>query len=136
MRGIQKQKWFMAAAIAMVMIVTPASKAQAINSGPTTVLLNATLAESLTLSVAPTTVTFTLVPSGTVAGSAPVVVTTTFVLGPTRTSLVTYAYFTSTTALIDGSGDIIPTANFLGQINGAGGFFGIHRRRWPVRRQQ
>ena len=28
MRGIQKQKWFLAAAIAMVMFVTPASRAQ------------------------------------------------------------------------------------------------------------
>ncbi len=60
----------MAAAIALVMFVTPASQAQAINSGPTAVALTATLAESLTLTVAPTAVTFTLVPSGTANGNS------------------------------------------------------------------
>jgi hypothetical protein len=119
MRGMQKQMWFVAAAIALVMFVTPASKAQAINSGPTTVALNATLAESLTLTVAPTAVTFTLVPSGTANGNAPVSITTTWVLGTGRTSLITYAYFTSTTALTDAGTDIIPTSKFNGSINGS-----------------
>jgi predicted aspartyl protease len=96
---MKKQMIFALAAFAIVMFITPASKAQAINSGPTTVALNATLAESLTLSVAPTTVTFTLLPTGTANGSAPVVVTTTWVMGTTRNSLITYAYFTSATAL-------------------------------------
>jgi hypothetical protein len=118
MRIMHKQIWFLAAAVALSILVTPASYAQAINSGPTTVTLNATLAESLTLTVSPTTVTFVLVPSGTANGNLPVNITTTWVLGPTRTSLITYAYFTSTTALTDAGTDVIPTSKFNGSING------------------
>ena len=137
MRVVQKQKmWFVFAVIALVMFVTPVSKAQAINSGPTAVTLNATLAESLTLAVAPTTVTFVLVPSGTANGNSAVSVTTTWVLGPARTSLITYAYFTSTTALVDAGGNIIPTSKFNGSVNagaysaftGGAGPFGVNSK--------
>ncbi|MBZ5641513.1 MAG: hypothetical protein LAO19_02030 [Acidobacteriia bacterium] len=117
MRGMQKMMWFMVAAVALVMFVTPASYAQ-LNSGATTVALNATLAEALTLNVAPTNVTFTLVPSGTANGNSAVTITTTWVLGTTRTGLTTYAYFTSTTALIDAGTDVIPTSKFNGSVNG------------------
>lgn len=117
MHAFQKKMWFAVAAIAMVVICAPASHAQ-LNSGPTTVALNATLAESLTLNVAPTTVTFTLVPSGTANGNNPVTITTTWVLGTTRTSLNVYAYFSGTTALADAGGNVIPTSSFNGSING------------------
>ena len=94
MKAIQMKVWFVAAALAFVVVCAPASHAQ-ISSGPTAVALNATLAESLTLAVAPTTVTFNLVPSGTANGSSPVTITTTWVLGTNRTALNVYAYFTS-----------------------------------------
>lgn len=118
MRAMQKQMWFVAAAVAMIMMVTPASRAQNLNSGAQPVALNATLAESLTVVLSNSTVNFTLVPSGTVGGSASVGVTTTWALAGTRTSLNLYAYFASTTALKDATTDIIPTANFYGSING------------------
>ncbi len=117
MKAVQVKVWFVAAALAFVVVCVPSSHAQ-ISSGPTAVALNATLAESLTLAVAPTTVTFNLVPSGTANGSSPVTITTTWVLGRNRTALNVYAYFTSATALVDGGGDIIPTSSFNGSING------------------
>ena len=114
-----KKIWAGLGIVALGLVMSSVSHAQALNSGPTTVALNATLAESLTLAVAPNTVTFTLVPSGTANGNSAVSVTTTWVLGTARTSLNVYAYFTSTTALSDAGGDIIPTSKFNGSINGA-----------------
>lgn len=119
MRFMKKQMWFVLAAIALVLLVTPASHAQ-LNSGPSTVALNATLGESLTLAVSPTSVTFALSPSGTSNGNSPVSITTTWVLGSSRTSLNVYAYFSSTTALSDSLGHNIPTTNFNGSVNGGG----------------
>jgi hypothetical protein len=117
MHAVKKQMWFLLAAMALILMITPASHAQ-LNSGPSTVALNATLGESLTLSVSPTTVSFALVPSGTANGNSPVSITTTWVLGPGRTALNVYAYFTSTSALTNTNGDIIPTTSFNGSING------------------
>lgn len=118
MRGIKKQMWLVLAAIVMVMFVTPASRAQNLNSSAQPVALTATLAESLTVVLSNNTVNFPLVPSGTVNGSAAVGVTTTWALAGTRTSLNLYAFFASTTALKDAGTDVIPTANFYGSING------------------
>jgi hypothetical protein len=116
MRAVKKQMWFALPAIALIMLVTPASHAQ-LNSGASTVALNANLGESLTLSVSAASVNFTLVPSGTANGSTPVGITTTWVLSTARTSLNVYAYFSSGTALTDGTNNI-PTSSFNGSING------------------
>jgi hypothetical protein len=118
MIGTKRKIWAGLGVVALSLLMSAASQAQALNSGPTTVALNATLAESLTLAVTPNAVSFTLVPSGTANGNNPVSVTTTWVLGTARTSLNVYAYFTSTTALSDAGGDIIPTSKFNGSING------------------
>ncbi len=106
-------------ALGLVLVMSQASHAQ-LNSNNATVNLNATLAESLTVAAAPATVNFALVPSGSVNGSAPVTVTTTWALGKTRTSVKLYAYFSSGNALNDGAGDNIPVANVSGNPNGAG----------------
>jgi len=118
MRAIQRN-WFGLAAVALAMFVSPAARAQ-LNSGPSTVALNATLSESLTLSVAPNTVNFTLVPNGTANGNSAVSITTTWVLARTRTTVSVYAYFTSTTALTDGGtpANTVATSKFNGNING------------------
>jgi len=112
-----KKAWIVMSALGLTLVLTQASKAQAINSNQATVNLNAVLAESLTVSASPATVNFTLAASGTSNGSAPVAITTTWALGKTRTSVKVYAYFTGTTALSDGAGDIIPTSSVLGSIN-------------------
>jgi hypothetical protein len=74
----------------------------------------------LTVSAGPATVNFALPPTGTANGSAPVVVTTTWALAKTRTSVKLYAYFSSGNALTDGGGDNIPVANVSGNVNGTG----------------
>lgn len=118
MRAIQRN-WFGLAAIALAMSVSPTARAQ-LNSGASTVALNATLSESLTLSVAPNTVNFTLVPNGTANGNSTVSITTTWVLARTRASVSVYAYFTSTTALTDGGSpaNTVATSKINGNING------------------
>jgi hypothetical protein len=103
-------------ALGLMVIMSQASNAQ-LNSTIAPVTLTATLGESLTVSAAPTTVTFALVPSGTVGGSAPVVITTSWALAKSRATMKVFASFTSATALTDGSGDNIPTANVLGAVN-------------------
>jgi hypothetical protein len=110
--------WFAVSALAMAFVAVPASHAQALNSNAPTVLLNAPLAESLTVAAGPGTVTFALAPNGPANGSAPVSVTTTWALAKTRTSVKLYAYFASATALTDGAGDNIPTSSVTGSING------------------
>jgi len=77
------------------------------------------MAESLTVSVAVSTVNFTLVPGSTVAGSAAIPITTTWLLGPSRTSIKLFGYFArSAAALTDGytTPDNIPSADVLGKV--------------------
>ncbi len=90
-----------------------------INSGAASVTLNATLAETLTISATPANVNFTLAAGGTSVGSAPVAITSTWVLGPTRSTVKLYAWFaTPAAALTDGAAtpDNIPSAAVLGQM--------------------
>jgi len=85
------------------------------NSGAQTIALNANLAESLTLTLSANTVNFNLsAGAASNPGSAGVTATTAWTLGPGRTSVGVYAYFTSATAaLSDGSGDNIPSSAFF-----------------------
>ena len=109
--------WMTLGALALVFVFAPASHAQ-LNSGAATVNLNAVLGETLTVSAGPGTVNFTLVPNGTANGSAPVSITTAWALDVTRTDVNLYAYFSSTTALTDGTNNI-PVANVTGSVNSA-----------------
>jgi hypothetical protein len=114
-------------ALGLAMVMGQVSSAQALNSNVATVALNAVLAESLTVAAGPATVNFTpLAPNGITLGSAAVAITTTWALAKGgaggRTGLKVYAGFTSATALTDGAGDNIPTANVLGQVGGVGAF--------------
>lgn len=115
-----KKSWIVLSAFFLAFVFVPASRAQ-LNSTNQTVNLNAPLAESLTVIAGPATVNFTLVPNGTVNGSAPVAVTTTWALARTRTvSVKLYAYFSTGVALTDGATDNIPVANVSGNVNGGG----------------
>ena len=101
-------------ALGMTLAATMAS-AQALNSGAQTIALNATLAESLTLSLSSNAVNFTLAAgSATNAGSTNITATTTWVLKPGRTAVGVYAYFANAAAaLSDGAGDNIPSSAFF-----------------------
>jgi hypothetical protein len=105
-------------ALAMTLAASTAS-AQALNSGAQTIALNATLAESLTLSLSANAVNFTL-SAGSAAnpGSTGVTATTAWTLKPGRTAVGVYAYFASTTALTDGAGNNIPSSAFFISDNG------------------
>jgi hypothetical protein len=102
-------------AILTVGIASMAS-AQVVNSGAQTINLNATLAESLTLSLSANTVNFTLAAgSATNNGSAPITATTSWVLKPGRTAVTVDAYFASAAAaLTDGAAtpNNIPSSAF------------------------
>lgn len=122
MKAIHKA-WMILGVLALALAMAPASQAQ-LNSNQATVLLNATLAESLTVAAGPGTVSFTLPPNGLATGSAPVAITTTWVLAPARTSVTLSAYFSTANALNDGAGNNIPTSSVEGSVNsGAFGAF-------------
>ncbi len=119
MKAIHKA-WMTLGVLALALAMAPASQAQ-LNSNQATVVLNAILGESLTVTAGPGLVTFLLPPNGIALGSAPVAITTTWVLAPTRTSVALSAYFSSANALSDGAGNNIPTSNVEGSVN-AGAF--------------
>ncbi len=96
------------------------TSAQALNSGAAPIALNATLGESLTVTLSAAAVNFTLAAgSANNAGSTNITATTAWTLKPTRTAVVVDAYFASATAaLTDGAGDNIPSSAFFIADNG------------------
>jgi hypothetical protein len=101
----------------IIQLIAPMQGTAQLNSNTATVGLTATLLESLTVAAAPGAVTFTLNAGGSADGSAPVVITTSWVLGPTRTAVNLYGFFASATAaLTDGSSHNIASANVFGQV--------------------
>lgn len=113
------KKALVAVAIVMIALSSLAS-AQALNSGAQNIALNATLAESLTLSLTANSVNFTLAAgSATNAGSTGITATTAWVLKPGRTAVTVNAYFASAAAaLTDGAGNNIPSSAFKISDNG------------------
>ncbi len=90
-----------------------------VDSAPMPITLNATLTESLTLTLSASTVNFALVPgSATNAGLPGITATTDWVLVPGRT-LSVYAYFTGVNALTSGTNNIPNTAFYINN-NGTG----------------
>jgi len=103
--------------LVVVALFLPGSASSQTNSNQASVVLTATLLESITVTAIPSAVNFNLTAGAVVGGSTPVAITTAWVLNPTRSSLKLYGSFVSATAaLSDGSGDAIPSANVLGQV--------------------
>jgi hypothetical protein len=116
------RKLFSITAIALgLALATTMASAQALNSGAQTIALNATLAESLTLTLSGNAVNFTLAAgSPTNAGSTNITATTTWVLKPGRTAVGVYAYFANAAAaLTDGTNNIPSSAFFIADNAGA-----------------
>ena len=108
--------------LAFAALIT-SSQAQVLNSGASTITLQAVLNDSLTVSLSGNAVNFTLTPgSANNPGSLGVTATTAWALKPSVGSVKVYAFFTSSAAaLTDGAGNNIPSADF--QIsNNAGPF--------------
>jgi len=111
------------AVIATAILCMASMAAAQLNSGAQPIALNATLSESLTLSLSANAVNFTLsAGSNTNAGSTGVTATTKWVLKPGRTAVGVYAYFASSTAALTGtaSGVNIPSSAFSIADTGAG----------------
>lgn len=105
------------------MLSTTPLRAQVRNSGASQIALNAVLSDSITLSLSGNAVNFNLVGgSASNPGSTGITATTTWLLRPTITNVRLYAFFSSSTsALTDGAGNNIPSADF--QISDNGGPF-------------
>ncbi len=94
--------------------LAPRSEAQVLNSGASTITLQAVLNDSLTVSLSSAAVNFTLTPgSASNPGSVGITATTAWALKPSVGSVKVYAFFASSAAaLTDGAGDNIPSADF------------------------
>jgi len=105
-----------------VMFAAPA-QAQVRNSGASPIALNAVLADSITLTLSGNAVNFNLVAgNASNPGSTSITATTTWTLKPSVGNLQLYAFFSSSTsALSDGAGNNIPSADF--QISANAGPF-------------
>lgn len=104
-------------AVELALIVTwllGYSHAQVLNSGASTITLQAVLNESLTVSLSGNAVKFNLTAgSANNPGNTSITATTTWVLKPNAGALSLYAFFSnSASALTDGAGDNIPSADF------------------------
>jgi hypothetical protein len=105
-------------ALALLTLAIPAAVCQ-MNSNTASVLLKATLGESLTVAATPSTVAIPLVSGGTATGTSPVAITTTWVLSASRTAVTLVGYFASATvALTNGATTPanIPASEVLGQV--------------------
>jgi hypothetical protein len=104
-----------AAALALAVTVLAApSRAQVLNSGASTITLQAVLNDSITVSLSSSAVNFNLTAgSANNPGSVGVTTTTSWLLKPSAGSLSLYAFFSSSAAaMTDEAGDNIPSANF------------------------
>jgi hypothetical protein len=109
-------------ALFVAMLAAPAST-QVLNSAARTITLQAVLSQSLTLTLSGNAVNFNLA-AGSAAnpGSTSITATTSWTLKPSVGSLKVYAFFSnSASALTDGAGNNIPSADF--QISNNGGAF-------------
>jgi len=112
------------ATLALVAAMSVASaRAQVLNSGASSIALQAVLSQSVTLTLSGNAVNFNLVAgSANNPGSTSITATTTWTLKPNVGSLNVYAFFSSSSAaLTDGAGNNIPSADF--QISNNGGAF-------------
>lgn len=93
---------------ALLSLASTAAFSQALNSNSASVALTATLLDSLTVTATPAAVNFALVSGGVAVGSAPVVITTTWVLGVGRANVALDGYFASATQALT---SVVASAN-------------------------
>lgn len=106
------------AAVLLIAGSAPAALCQ-LNSNTATISLSATLGESLSISATPTSTSFNLVPGGTAQGTAPVAITTAWVLNSSRSSVTLTSWFANAAQALTSGGSApiyIPTSEVLGQV--------------------
>ena len=107
--------------VLVVLALLSAARGQVLNSTAGTITLNAVLSQSVSVTLSANAVNFNLT-AGSVnnPGSTSITATTTWTLKPSVGSLKVYAFFAnSASALNDGAGDNIPSADFQISNNGA-----------------
>jgi hypothetical protein len=98
-------KFLFAIIVIAILLGVPSQAAAQLNSNEATVTLSAELLESLTVSVLPGLVTFSLTSrSATNPGNTSVAVTTSWTLALTRDTVKLYAYFSSSSVALAHSG--------------------------------
>lgn len=107
--------------VGLVAIFAPFSQAlhAQVNSNSSSVVMNATLVESLTIAATPANVNFTLVQGGTSTASAPVQIVSNWLVSPLHSTVKLYAWFaTPTAALTDAAPtpNNIPSSSVMGQL--------------------
>ena len=90
------------------------ANAQVLNSGAKTIVLQAVLTDSISVSLSSSAVNFNLTAgNGSNPGSTGVTTTTSWLLKPSAGTVTLYAFFSSSAAaLTDGAGNNIPSADF------------------------
>jgi hypothetical protein len=107
----------LALAVAVLGLIPLRGSAQR-NSNAATVSLSATMNSAITVTAAPGSVNVALLQSGVSTASSPVSITTAWAIPRFFGTITEYAYFTSpATALTDGAGYNIPSANVSGSFN-------------------
>lgn len=109
----------LATATIVALLTSTSGFCAANNSNASTVTLTATLPESLTIAATPSSVTFNLVAGSTANGSAPVAITTSWILNGSRTSVTLTGWFSSSAQAMAGTGSspqYIPTSEIYGQV--------------------
>jgi hypothetical protein len=115
-------------ALGFIGLFVPVSKAQVINSNVGNVTINATMTESLTVTInSGAAVTIPILPNTAVNGTATTTgVTTAWTLKPGRTSVALWAYFSSAAVALlhqtAGNTTDIPSSAVKIQVGGAGPF--------------
>lgn len=110
------------AALALTLLIPAKAQAQ-FSSAETSAIMSAELLESLSVVVLPGVVNFALTSgSSTNPGSTPLVVTTTWALGLSRSSVKVYAYFSNASAALahtlPGNSVDIPSSRVQVSVNG------------------
>ena len=111
------------ALFATVVVIAPSQASAQLNSNEASVSLSATLLESLTVSVLPGAVNFSLTSgSATNPGNVTVAVTTSWTLALTRDTVTLYGYFSSASAALVHTSPVntvdIPSSRVEVSVNG------------------
>jgi len=110
---------FILSALVLIFALVPSKASAQLKSNIAGVSLNATLSSSITIAAAPGLVNFALARSGVSNGNVPISITTSWVVPVLFGNVTEYAYFSNpASALSDGAGDNIPSANVSGSANG------------------
>ncbi len=118
---------FLCRVFALVVLIALGSEINArpafaqLNSSAQTITLNATLAEALSISATPSAVNFNLVQGGISTSSAPVAISTSWLVKTTRANIALVGWFaTPSAALTDGAvtPNSIPSSEIYGMVAG------------------